>query len=73
MPAQIQTIYSAVGAVKCQILYVRRQSKKIEKNFEKSVDKTLAAWYYSQALERDGKKRKAERLNERSRRERKGP
>ncbi|MFR5143935.1 MAG: hypothetical protein ACLTD8_15975 [Acutalibacteraceae bacterium] len=47
--------------------------KKIEKNFEKSVDKTLAAWYYSQALERDGKKRKAERLNEKSRRERKGP
>ena len=47
--------------------------EKNRKNFEKSVDKTLAAWYYSQALERDGKKRKAKRLNERSRRERKGP
>ena len=51
----------------------RRESKKIEKNFEKSVDKTLAAWYYSQALERDGKKRKAERLDGKSLGERKGP
>ena len=38
-----------------------RKLEKIEKNFQKSVDKWVPAWYYSQALERDGKKRKAER------------
>lgn len=39
--------------------------KKIEKNFKKtkkSVDKRGCTWYYSQALERDGKKPKAKSL-----------
>lgn len=35
--------------------YEKTNSKKIEKNFKKSVDKTICAWYYSQALEREGK------------------
>ena len=30
--------------------------KKSKKTFKKSVDKWVPAWYYSQALERDGKK-----------------
>ena len=40
---------------------------------KKSVDIPGFPWYYIQALERDGKKRKAERLDGKGRRERKGP
>jgi len=33
-----------------------RKRKKYEKKEEKSVDKGAGMWYYSQAVERDGKK-----------------
>lgn len=45
---------------------MKGNSKKIEKNFQKSVDKWVPAWYYSQALERDGKNERPEGLSEKA-------
>ena len=43
-------------------MYTRKKIEKNLKNFQKSVDKRGCTWYYSQALERDGKKLKAKSL-----------
>ena len=52
------------------MVYERKLEK--SKKLSKSVDKWVPAWYYSQALERDDKKRRPEGLSEKKRKERMG-
>ena len=53
--------HGACGAKDTLYIVVFSLLKKIFKKMKKSVDIPGFPWYYIQALERDGKKRKAER------------
>ena len=60
-------------ALKTQYIVSQKQKRKNSKKTKKSVDIPGFPWYYIQALERDGKKQRAERLGVRGRQERTGP